>query len=150
MSRNSCTSNQFLGSWIITECQIHPADDSDFGKAKGIKFTLDTGGSVIWANKDNTNFPLTYCDTYEFHPSQFCDFICFAGFRGDIIEFRVERPSHQEMVLSIESCIILTCKLVSSQQSQLDFPFSLLPALEDGYFSDLELCTSDGYKVIRL
>ena len=54
------------------------------------------------------------------------------------------------MVLSIESCIILTCKLVSSQQSQLDFPFSLLPALEDGYFSDLELCTSDGYKVIRL
>lgn len=71
------------------ECQIHPADDSDFGKAKGIKFTLDTGGSVIWANKDNTNFPLTYCDTYEFHPSQFCDFICFAGFRGDIIEFRV-------------------------------------------------------------
>ncbi len=52
------------------------------------------------------------------------------------------------MILSFESCIILTCKrVIINHHTHLDFPFSLLPALEDGYFSDFELCTANGQKV---
>ena len=56
--------------------------------------------------------------------------------------------SHAYPSKSFESCIILTCKrVIINHHTHLDFPFSLLPALEDGYFSDFDLCTANGQKV---
>lgn len=37
-----------------------------------------------------------------------------------------------------------------NQQTSLDNPFSLLPALEEGYFSDLELCAANSQAVSEL
>lgn len=71
------------------ESQAHAADDASIPNLKGIEFTLDKSGSVLWKNECNFDFPPTFCDTYEIHTSSFSTFIRFAGFRGNIIEFRV-------------------------------------------------------------
>ena len=52
------------------------------------------------------------------------------------------------MILSYDSWIIITCKRkLSSHQTNLDNTFTLYPALEDGYFSDLEIRASNGQTV---
>ena len=52
------------------------------------------------------------------------------------------------MILSFDSWIIITCKRkLSSHQINLDNTFTLYPALEDGYFSDLEIRASNGQTV---
>lgn len=65
-----------------------------------------------------------------------------------LISFQVERPSSHEMILSFDSWVILTCKkIIVNQQTILDNSFSLLPALDEGYFSDLELHAANGHTV---
>lgn len=72
--------------------------------------------------------------------------ICLTTFK--LLE--VEKPSHQELVLSFDSWVILSCKrLVASDKNSLDNPFTLAPALEEGYFSDLEICAAGGQKVTK-
>lgn len=59
----------------------------------------------------------------------------------------MEKPSNQEMILSFDSMIILTCKKTTNYQSYLDNAFSLVPALEEGYFSDMELHAANNHTV---
>nr|CAH0099042.1 unnamed protein product [Daphnia galeata] len=139
-------SKQLQGTWLIVECQAHTADDSSLPNLKGIEFQLEKGGFVIWKNERNVDFPPTFCDTYEVYSSSFSTFVRFAGFRGSVIEFRVEKPSHQELILCFDSWIILTCKRITTKtQSGLDNSFTLTDALEEGYFSDFELCAANGH-----
>ncbi|KAK4022489.1 uncharacterized protein LOC116919472 [Daphnia magna] len=139
-------SKQLQGTWLIVECQAHAADGSSLPNLKGIEFSLDKGGSVFWQNERNVDFPPSFCDTYEVYSSSFSTFIRFAGFKGSVIEFRVEKPSHQELILCFDSWIILTCKKITTKsQSVLDNSFSLTHALEEGYFSDFELCAENGH-----
>jgi len=144
MARYS-SSKQVHGTWMILECQAHSADDLNLLNLKGLEFSLDKGGSVFWRKENDVDFPPSYCDTYEVHSSSFSTFIRFAGFHGNIIEFRLEKPSHQEMILSFDLWIIITCKRkLSSHQTNLDNNFTLYPALEDGCFSDMEIRASSG------
>jgi len=51
------------------------------------------------------------------------------------------------MILSFDSIIILTCKKTTNHQTNLDNAFSLVPALDEGYFSDLELKAANNHTV---
>ena len=83
------------------ECQAHTADDSSLPNLKGIEFSLDKGGSVLWKNERNHDFPPSFCDTYEVYSSSFSTFIRFAGFRGSVIEFRVRHLNPYLWFLSL-------------------------------------------------
>ncbi|XP_057367021.1 LOW QUALITY PROTEIN: uncharacterized protein LOC130688040 [Daphnia carinata] len=140
-------SKELHGTWLIVNCQGHAADGSSLQSLlKGIEFSLDKGGSVFWQNEHNVDFPPSFCDTYEVCSSHYSTFLRFAGFKGSVIEFRIQTPSIQELVLLFESFIILTCKRIATKsQSVLDNSFSLTHALEEGYFSDFELCAANGH-----
>lgn len=65
-----------------------------------------------------------------------------------IFKKKVEKPSHQELIMCFDSWIVLTCKrIVTNNQNGLDNQFTLVHALEEGYFSDLELCAANGHTV---
>ena len=51
------------------------------------------------------------------------------------------------MILSFDSMIILTCKKITNHQTNLDNAFSLAPALDEGYFSDLEIRAANNHTV---
>jgi len=51
------------------------------------------------------------------------------------------------MILSFDSIIIITCKKTTNHQTNLDNAFSLAPALDEGYFSDLELHSANNHTV---
>lgn len=107
---------------------------------------------MLWSRgRNDPNFPPSFCDTYEIHPSPYCTYIRFAGYQGNVIEFRVkyfsfafdsktykllqqpcltlqvDKPSNHGMLFSFESAITLTCKQVNvNRHAKLDFPFTLL------------------------
>lgn len=67
-----------------------------------------------------------------------------------ICVFQVDQPeSPDQMLMTCEGWCLLHCrrKPTSEPSEVLDAPFSLLPALEDGYFSDLAIVASNNKKV---
>jgi hypothetical protein len=59
------------------------------------------------------------------------------------------REPQDMMVLMCEGWCQLHCKRVAASDPEppIDSPFSLLPALEDGYFSDLSITASNSKQV---
>jgi hypothetical protein len=69
------------------------------------------------------------------------------------IFIKVDHPDPQDMMLlKCEDWCLLHCKRVVAPDPEppIDSSFSLLPALEDGYFSDLSITASNNKQVQAL
>lgn len=56
------------------------------------------------------------------------------------------------MTLRNDHWCCLRCKRIPVEELEplLDVPFTLLPALEDGYFSDISISSSNGKQVLKV
>nr|CAD7264660.1 unnamed protein product [Timema shepardi] len=135
---------------MIISC-IPLAETGAPGKSgiEGTRFSLDNMGDVTWTLSEGAKqFPLFQCETYEVYKSSLSGVVLRfgAGCTGHIIEFRAEHPENQDtMLLSCESWCLLQCRRVFSGEfnSPVLSTFSLLPALEEGYFSDLTITAAN-------
>nr|CAD7448516.1 unnamed protein product [Timema bartmani] len=123
---------EFIGTWEIVSC-IPLAETGAPGKSgiEGTRFSLDNMGDVTWTLSEGAKqFPLFQCETYE-----------------------AEHPENQDtMLLSCESWCLLQCRRVFSGEfnSPVLSTFSLLPALEEGYFSDLTITAANNKQEVVL
>ncbi|XP_059480539.1 uncharacterized protein LOC132199661 [Neocloeon triangulifer] len=137
----------YPGSWEIVRSDLH---GSSLGKTgiEGTKFHFEDTGDVRWDVPEGVEqLPLFNCDTYEvFSVSIHGIVIRFGTFAGHVFEFRVMDqvavPDSQSFLnLICEDWCTLYCQrlTVSQPKAPTDFPFSLLSALNEGFFSDVTI-----------
>ncbi|XP_041365007.1 uncharacterized protein LOC121380244 [Gigantopelta aegis] len=136
----------YYGTWRIVEC-VSLAGTVETTGIEGTEFHLDENGDVSWKiSEDAEPMPFFNCETYEVTPQAgtspaLLKFIW--TYEGHVIEFRVE-VADDLMLLTYERCCMLQCQKVSSNDPRAEEPFSLLGALEEGYFSDLVVKADSG------
>lgn len=133
----------FLGTWEVVE--YDPCQDNDF--IHGIKFRLDATGDVTWfVPEELKSVPLFNCDTYDLNITPCSACLRFGEYAGHVLEFKCDqRKPKDSLLLSSEGLYTLRCKRVNDDISQHShfIPFSLVIALEDGYFSDFVIKSSN-------
>ncbi|GFG38681.1 hypothetical protein Cfor_08266 [Coptotermes formosanus] len=140
--------NFILGTWEVVGC-ISQAGNTEKTGIEGTLFCLDESGDVIWTVPEEAEaIPLFSCETYEIYSTSVSQglVLSFGAYAGHLIEFRVDHREPQDvMVLMCEGWYQLHCKRVAASDPEplTDSSFSLLPALEDGYFSDLSITASN-------
>ncbi|XP_076029990.1 uncharacterized protein LOC143018496 isoform X2 [Oratosquilla oratoria] len=100
------------------------------------------------------SLPLFSCQTYEVYTYQNLQcygnrtLLRFAAYNGHIIEFRLDQPvmSQDLMLLTYDGWFMLQCEKVNTLEPSPDLPYSLLPALSDGYFADIIIPARSGKK----
>ncbi|XP_046382195.1 uncharacterized protein LOC124153093 [Haliotis rufescens] len=136
----------YYGTWRIVECVSLTGTVETTG-IEGTEFQLDESGDVSWkVSEDAEPMPFFNCETYEVTPGAASDpavlkFIW--TYEGHVIEFRVE-VADDLMLLTYERCCMLQCQKVSSNDPKDDVPFSFLSAMEEGYFSELNIRADSG------
>ncbi|KAE8752100.1 hypothetical protein FOCC_FOCC001262 [Frankliniella occidentalis] len=150
--RNMAPPN-LCGLWQIVKCGQPSAADCSCGKKYGIEgttFQLSDTGDVSWKPSEGAKAnPILNCDTYEiYNPSHHSAVIQFGAHIGHVIEFKMEgfEPPFDHMTLRNDLWCCLQCKRIPAEELEplLDASFSLLPALEDGYFSDISIPAISG------
>ncbi|CAG7666507.1 unnamed protein product [Allacma fusca] len=133
----------FLGTWKIFECiDISPCVKPKPENVEGTVFVLQDNGEIRWEIPSNVDpcFPLFLCDCFEVVYSFVGVSVQMGAVSGHMFEFWVDRPVSRDMMrLTFEGWCILNCQQVSASQPQLDFSYSLLTALTEGFFSDIDL-----------
>ncbi|XP_025828986.1 uncharacterized protein LOC108743837 [Agrilus planipennis] len=138
----------FIGVWEISEYSEIRTSQNECLSIKGVTFKLDDSGDVTWTVPEELNpVPLFSCETFEVHKSYDNLILCFGVYSGHIIEFSCEwNEVKDEMTLTCQNWgVLLKCKRIADESIDHfpKFPFSLLPALEDGYFSDMIIVASN-------
>ncbi|CAL4114149.1 unnamed protein product, partial [Meganyctiphanes norvegica] len=117
------------------------------------EFVLSEAGDVTWSVTEGCDIlPLFACQMYEVYTYQNLQcygnrtLLRFAAYKGHIIEFRLDQPvmSRDLMLLTYDGWFMLQCEKLHTPDTQVDLTYSLLPALQDGYFSDLTLTAATG------
>ncbi|XP_039292547.1 uncharacterized protein LOC111055920 [Nilaparvata lugens] len=147
-------SHFFVGTWEIVECKPAfsvPGTHVDKLLLEGTVMKLDESGDVTWTIKQNAeDLPLFASDTYDISYDQTNDLIVhFGACGGHVIEFQVIQMNSNFIRMSeIDGWCTLVCKCVNAADVNKisETPFTLLPALEDGYFSDLTITASNSKK----
>ncbi|XP_074026270.1 uncharacterized protein isoform X2 [Leptinotarsa decemlineata] len=146
--------HSLVGTWKVVKCE-HVKKTSSMGNfdhhlkfMEGIRVRLDENGDVTWmVPEDLKNVPLFTCETYELHrPSGKSGTILrFGAYAGHVFEFNTDKWFKDSVSLSCEGLCTIHCIKVADEvpSNNLTSLFSLLPALEDGYFSDITIRSSN-------
>ncbi|XP_067013462.1 uncharacterized protein [Anabrus simplex] len=139
--------HSWIGTWEVVCCNSQSSHSEKSG-IEGTLICLDESGDVTWTVPEGAEaIPLFSCETYEIYSTSLAGVVIrFGAYAGHVIEFRVEQTEAQDMMLlTCEGWCLLHCKRVAEAEPDppVDSNFSLLPALEDGYFSDLSITASN-------
>ncbi|XP_042857277.1 uncharacterized protein LOC122243695 [Penaeus japonicus] len=146
--------SRVVGTWKIIEC-VSLSGSSEATGIEGTEFVLSEAGDVTWTVTDGCDaLPLFSCQMYEVYTYQNLQcygnrtLLRFAAYNGHIIEFRLDQPvmSRDLMLLTYDGWFMLQCEKLSTPDVAPDLPYSLLPALSDGYFSDITITARSGRK----
>ncbi|XP_066973665.1 uncharacterized protein [Macrobrachium rosenbergii] len=146
--------SRVVGTWKIIEC-VSLSGSSEATGIEGTEFVLSEAGDVTWTVTDGCDaLPLFSCQMYEVYTYQNLQcygnrtLLRFAAYNGHIIEFRLDQPvmSRDLMLLTYDGWFMLQCEKLSSPDVVPDLPYSLLPALTDGYFHDVVITSRSGRK----
>lgn len=136
--------NIYCGSWKITKC-ISLAAGTEVTEVEGTVFTLDESGDLSWTIPDHAaQMPFFSCETYEVFLGNPHYIRFFGTFAGHMIEFRVAHADEDGINLIYEGWCVLQCVKLAQKEVGWDEPFSYLPALDEGYFSDTVITAEGG------
>ncbi|KAK4323489.1 hypothetical protein Pmani_005804 [Petrolisthes manimaculis] len=147
--------SRVVGTWKIIEC-VSLSGSSEATGIEGTEFVLSEAGDVTWRVTDGCDaLPLFSCQMYEVYTYQNLQcygnrtLLRFAAYNGHIIEFRLDQPvmSRDLMLLTYDGWFMLQCEKLNMPEVAPDLSYSLLPALSDGYFSDITIISKSGRKV---
>ncbi|KAL3270189.1 hypothetical protein HHI36_009246 [Cryptolaemus montrouzieri] len=141
------SSSGFVGTWEVT--RYEPCQDNNY--IKGIRFRLDPNGDVTWfVPEELKSVPLFNCEIYDtsacLYSAKESTCLRFGEYAGHVIEFKSDqRKPKDSVVLSSEGLYTLHCKRIPEEISEDNYqvPFSLLTALEEGYFSDVVIISKN-------
>ncbi|KAJ8913824.1 hypothetical protein NQ315_003733 [Exocentrus adspersus] len=145
----------FIGTWEVVKCEHDKSTyiGSYYSYIKymeGIKFRLEENGDVTWfINDELKSVPLFSCETYEIYGNEGI-VIHFGAYAGHIFEFIPNKSNPvNKVTLTCEGLCVLHCtrckdEASSETEASCSVPyFTLLSALEDGYFSDITITASN-------
>ncbi|KAL9955418.1 hypothetical protein ACROYT_G036744 [Oculina patagonica] len=136
-----------LGCWEIVSCRL---SDDCYPAVEGVQFHLEEGGDLIWkvppASEQET-LPFFSCETFVFD-SFSGELVCY-GNNVDKIALKCTLESSQ-LVLCYDRHLKLCCQKVNELDSDnlSRHPYSLLPALKEGFFTDITFIASNGEKFL--
>ncbi|XP_017785530.1 PREDICTED: uncharacterized protein LOC108568763 isoform X2 [Nicrophorus vespilloides] len=153
----------FLGNWEISSFTLNNEVQSNDSGLEGVKFHLDDTGDVTWYIKEELkSIPLFSCETYELYNTSsgtsLVVILRFGAYAGHVLEFKCDQSTAEQlwialrkgkpinkMTLICEGWCVLDCKRIADicTDDGTNRPFSLLQALEEGYFSDLTLTAAN-------
>ncbi|XP_045474802.1 uncharacterized protein LOC123680773 [Harmonia axyridis] len=141
------SSSGFVGTWEVIKCE--PCQEKT--SFEGIRFRLDPEGEVTWYLPEELKLiPLFNCTIYDtnipLYSSPESAWVRFGEYEGQIIEFESDqRKPKESVILKAEGLYTLHCKRVPDEISEDKYQvsFTLLPALEEGFFSDVTLISSN-------
>ncbi|CAG0914750.1 unnamed protein product [Notodromas monacha] len=164
-NRKSCAMDKYVGKWKITRCIPLTLCESVSDDLERVEFELTENGDVEWKGPPCVkDLPLFHCYKYELiHGSSSWDspVLQFGFYDSHVIEVKASCCStpgaskHQIdqsvrrnlLMLTYESLCILQCERRIPTENDIlakTTCFSLVPALEKGYFSDLCLVNATG------
>lgn len=144
-----------IGTWEVTNCEVSNFDRCSIKEndLEGVRFTLTKTGDLYWTVPEEISFmPLFKFNTYEYHIKTLCAlrrtmkmcnvYLRIGGYAGHVLEFRVYNiKAKQRIILSSKNFCEIDCRYVKEvlDADKFSGPFSLLPALEEGFFSDITI-----------
>ncbi|KAJ7373532.1 hypothetical protein OS493_011132 [Desmophyllum pertusum] len=146
-SNRKPSEEDLLGCWEIVSCKL--LDDS-YPAVEGVKFHLEEGGDLIWTvppASEQEMLPFFSCETFVFD-SFAGELICY-GSNVDRIALKCMLDSSQ-LVLCYDRHLKLCCQKVNQVDSEnlSSCPYSLLSALQEGFFTDITFIASNGEKFL--
>ncbi|KAJ8937023.1 hypothetical protein NQ314_012105 [Rhamnusium bicolor] len=144
--------SDFIGTWEVIHCEYVKGAynyDKYIKCLEGIRFRLDENGDVTWTVPEELkSVPLFSCEIYELyvHAGRAGFVLRFGAYAGHVFEFIPDKARPKESVtLTCEGLCTLRCVRINVDTPEVNFniPFTLLPALEDGYFSDITITSSN-------
>lgn len=139
--------DEILGCWKIVSCKL---SDGNYPLVEGVKFKLDEAGDLIWMQpatfEQETDLPFFSCETFVFDSSE-GELICFGNY-VDRIALKCVLESDQ-LVLCYDKHLKLCCETVDQDQGLENLschPYTLIPALDEGFFTDITFVSSSGRK----
>mgnify|MGYP002803813879 FL=1 len=160
------------GSWEVVECES-PANFENCS-LDGSILTLDEAGDIKWRlNQTPSDYlPFLTCDSYELEPCPDCKYRdcdqdslalklnLLGSESGERVPFLLTL-SREKTIMTIRyqysPVVILKCKKVQEDKVNafLSSSYSLLPALQNGLFTDLKIIADNGeqfeaHKVVLL
>ncbi|KAF2897714.1 hypothetical protein ILUMI_08461 [Ignelater luminosus] len=138
----------FIGTWEVIGYGYINGSHSENTGLEGVRFRLDETGDVIWTVSEELKaVPLFSCETYEIYSTSGLGAVLrFGAYAGHVIEFKCDQIEPRDsVILTCEGWCMLHCKRIQEEPSEytLNTTFSLLPALEDGYFGDIKITAAN-------
>uniref|UniRef100_W8BR21 TD and POZ domain-containing protein 4 n=1 Tax=Ceratitis capitata TaxID=7213 RepID=W8BR21_CERCA len=147
----------FLGTWEIVSCTFELK--KEISGLEGIKFRLDDTNDITWYNDLVNPLPeskdcgtccdsasvLFSCETFDVNETN--PRLVFGAFAGHSIEFRTNTLTPTDtLVLDCENWYALECKrLKECHAAGQEREFSFAEALQESYFTDVIIKSSDGF-----
>ncbi|XP_054728578.1 uncharacterized protein LOC129237707 isoform X1 [Anastrepha obliqua] len=147
----------FLGTWEIVSCTFE--HKTEISGLEGIKFRLDDTNDITWYNDLVNPLPeskdcgtccdsasvLFSCETFDVNETNLR--LVFGAFAGHSIEFRTNTLTPTDtLILDCENWYTLECKrLKECHAAGQEKEFSFAEALQESYFTDVIIKSSDGF-----
>ncbi|XP_065365730.1 uncharacterized protein LOC135958763 [Calliphora vicina] len=148
----------FHGTWEIVSCTFE--GKKEISGLEGIKFRLDDTSDITWYNDLVSPLPETKdcdtccdsasvlfsCETFEVNENN--PRLIFGAFAGHSIEFNTSTLAPSDsLILYCENWYAVECKrLKEGQAAGQEKEFSFAEALNECYFSDVIIKSSDGFE----
>ncbi|XP_073245445.1 uncharacterized protein [Porites lutea] len=144
-SNRKLSEDDLLGCWEIVSCKLA---EERYPSVEGIKFQLEEGGDLVWMMSsalEQETLPFFSCETFMFDRFEE-ELICY-GSSVDRIGLKCTFESNQ-LVLRYDKHLKLCCQKVNQEQSDnlFSLPYTLLAALNEGFFTDITFTASNGEK----
>lgn len=147
-SKRKPSEDEILGCWEIVSCKL---SDENYPWVEGVKFQLDEAGDLIWmmpaAFELEADLPFFSCETFlfdSFEGELICD-----GNHVDRIVLKCWLESDQ-LMLYYDKHLKLRCGKVNQEEPEalLHHPYTLLPALDEDFFTDITFVSNSGKKFL--
>ncbi|XP_071966043.1 uncharacterized protein [Antedon mediterranea] len=138
---------QFVGLWKVVKVE---ASGEDASEHQGCVFQMTDSGDLLWSvpTGQDTPYLAANFDLYEVSGKKFQSIEWIGSVTGYRLEFsaRLHKKTNL-LILTFEGDFKLYCeRMLGNEDDFNDEPLSLLPALREGFFTDVNIVASNGKK----
>ncbi|XP_071813633.1 uncharacterized protein [Apostichopus japonicus] len=141
----------FYGTWKIVKVEVYSTEATNVGGLEGVEFHLSESGDIFWrVPKHVSQIPyiVSSFDFYRVTGTRFHFLRFIGGQSGEWFDFNAMLKWEDRMHLKHENVFTIICEKVWSIDKAKEEPYSLLPALHEGFFSDITIKAANGRKFL--
>ncbi|KAJ8037564.1 ARM REPEAT PROTEIN INTERACTING WITH ABF2 [Holothuria leucospilota] len=141
----------FHGTWKIVKVEVYSTEANNVGGLEGVEFHLSESGDIFWKlpqNAAHVPYIVSAFDFYRVTGTKFHFLRFIGGQSGEWFDFNAMFKWEDRMHLKHENVFTIICEKVCSIDKAKEEPYSLISALEEGFFSDITIKAANGKKFL--